>query len=340
MPRKKWDSKGMVMEISKRKIRAAAQAMSRVWILWVVHTVYPSMYFITVLWIGFKSDLEREDAKILIADVSICLYVVLLLAALVYYMIIYAPKARYADAMSLLHAAAHAARDANWYLDQCILGEDEYSRAELGKKLGPCVEAVAQAFTIVTGTRNRSYIKLLCGDEGQEALNYIQTFVRDSITTTDRQVQERDKDESNNHNVYKNTAYAAILEDGDRYFFSNDIRKMPKGYRSSSQKQHGQLPYKSRILLPIRYVRTASEMTQGQSDSQLKSGPRRGKVVTAGFLGVDTNSPGVYDEACDVELGLMVADVLFPVLKRSWIAEELMQRGKTEAPTAAHFLNT
>jgi hypothetical protein len=103
-------------------------------------------------------------------------------------------------------------------------------------------------------------------------------------------------------------------------------------YKSSSG-QDGKLPYRARILLPIRYTRTEAEMNQAQTASQLQSGHRKGQVVTAGFLGVDTDSPGLYDEMCDVQLGLIVADALFPVLKRSWLAEDATLRRSKQGPT-------
>jgi hypothetical protein len=323
------------MVFKKSAARTAWESLARIWVSLVVHVVYPSTVFLTLLWAGAKADLEHE--KVLIAYIALCVYVALLIALNAHYTLRYARKARYAEAMVSVHAAIHCIRDAGWYLDKCIWKEEKYSDDHLKDMLRPCTDAVAQAFSLVTGKTNRVFIKRLCSVEGQGVEgNYLETFCRDSVSAAAN--RDMDRNEGYQHTIYKNTAFRHIISRGQRYFFSNDVLAM-NDYESTFQElfPDKKLPYRARIVFPIRYVRTEREMAPNIDANTKEEGRKsvmKAKIVTAGFLGVDTKSPNAYEEAGDVELGLAIADALFPILKRSWVIQGMIPSVDGEAHDA------
>jgi hypothetical protein len=124
--------------------------------------------------------------------------------------------------------------------------------------------------------------------------------------------------------VHKNTSYHEVLSGGKDFFFSNNLPKLGDLYLNTSKElcPDGKLSYKACIVLPIRYTRTEDEVGDSASES---------KVLTLGFLAVDTNCVDAYDELYDIELGGIVADALFPVLWRSEIAKDILHRNRAVA---------
>ena len=315
----------------------------------VAHVLYPTLIFCYVFIEGIK--VNPDDSRIFVSYVCLCIYVLVLLG-LVWWTTAQSEQklreaearseqklreagaqneentrnARYAQAVKHIHGATHRVRDASRYLDRCLAGEVDYESATLKDLLKPCMDSVSRAFTVVTGVSNRASIKLLSPrdsdgvkeldssrdiDSSQEHLvNHVRTFCRDSVSATD--FFDMDKEERDQHKVNANTAYHEILYCNKVYFLSNNVQAMGDHYHSTGY-PNGKLPYKARIVLPIRYVLTDREMHSPVSSES--------RIIMVGFLSVNANEIDVYREPYDVELGLAIADALFSVLKRAKIAD-------------------
>jgi hypothetical protein len=149
------------MEVNMRTAREVWQSVTRMWVVYVVHVVYPSLGVVGFIWGGAKAG--ANDPRVLASYIALCVYVLLLMATTAYIAAKFSRKARYAQATSCIHAAIHRLRDANWYLERCISGEVSYEKAHLQKLLQPCLGSVAKAFTLVSSSTNRACIKVLGG---------------------------------------------------------------------------------------------------------------------------------------------------------------------------------
>lgn len=338
------------MSYFERCFEVVRYAMSQS-LSWLAHIVYPTLLVCYVFFVGLK--VNSDDPRILVSYISLCAYVLFLLVQLWWLNTESERKtreaearheakmretetrndqrmreldtcheqnarnARYAEAMSCVHGAIHRVRDATRYLDRCIAGEVDYEVADLKDLLKPCMDSVAKAFTVVSGTSNRASIKLLDGPEEHHVVDHVRTFCRDSVSARD--FFDRDKDEGHRHKVNGNTAYHEILYGHKPYFFENDLQSLG-GHYHTTQYPDGKLPHRARIVLPIQYVRT---------DLEMRAAPSQPKILTLGFLSVNANATNVYREPYDVELGLAIADALFSVLKRAELAHDLLRRSNS-----------
>ena len=301
----------------------AWRVMARLWTHFLAEVLYPTLLVIYLIGVGLHAN--KDDPRVFVAYVGLFVYVLLLLIQVWYLTYKYGRDSRYAGAVSSIQQAALRARDAAAYLEQCNDGDAKYEVAELKSLLTPCMDAVAQAYSIVTGTRNRACIKLFGGVKGESepSLDHVRTFCRDSLSTKD--AFDVDKQERDLHKVRKNSSYEEILYNGQQYFFCNDWRRLGKLYKNSSKGRYPknqELPYKAHITLPIRSPKTYAADTSNQEED----------VSTLGFLGIDTDTPDRYREPRDVELGMIIANALYVVLKRSWDAAQEAKRRNSGAP--------
>ena len=227
-------------------------------------------------------------------------------------------KSRYAEAMVCIQAAVHAARDATWQLSRAIEHGAPYSESEFLKTVQCVLNATANAYGIVTGTRNRACIKILGPATGSM---YLKTFARDGISAM--QCAEQDGQEGERHTVLGNTDFQVVLVDGHRYFLHNNLAKAARGglYRNTSSAVAKEPPknYMATIVFPIRFMVTAphKEGVQEQPPEAIY-----------GVLAIDARARGSYSERYDVDMGMIVADALFSLFHQ-W---EMIKRIRTEPP--------
>ena len=283
------------------------------WVNWV-HLAYILVVLGMYTYEGFFGTHENKEKIIYF---GLYIYVILLLGIFVYYAISssrqyaqiynthYIPherRARYAEAMRSIRDAVLRLNEANIYLHRCIKEEADYEPAMLKDFMRSALDAVAQAFAIVTGTRNRVCVKVLSGQKGSE---YTKTFSRDNLSHLESSANDRDKDEKRTNTVNDNTAFLLIIQGKRPYFFSNNLERYPN-YDNTSKDKNGKLPYKSTIVCPIGYAQMPA------SDAQ---------KPLLGLLAVDSNVTDMYDERYDIPLLELVAGAVFSVLSRWELAE-------------------
>ena len=282
------------------------------WVNWL-HLAYILVVLGMYSYEGFFGTHENKEKVIYF---GLYLYVVLLFGIFVYYAISssrqyaqiynthYIPherRARYAEAMRSIRDAVLRLSEANIYLHRCIKEEAEYEAALLQDLMRSALDAVAQAFAVVTGRRNRVCIKVLSGPKGE----YTKTFSRDNLSHSESGPKDRDKDEKRTNTVNDNTAFLLIIRGNRPYFFSNDLERYPN-YENTSKDKNGRLSYKSTIVCPIGCAQPPV------SDA---------RKPLLGLLAVDSDVTDMYDERYDIALLELVAGAVFSVLSRWELAE-------------------
>jgi|GEM_PF-3329111 len=220
---------------------------------------------------------------------------------------------RYTDTTLYTHYVNHIIRD---YLFELQLG---YERP-LSDLLKDILNNTANCFSLITGSKCRSSLKELKNDLT------IDTICRDSYSGSNINIKKKfSKIKLSENTDFYNLWYS--LEGCSRYFISNDLIKLFKlgKYKNSSFSLYGSipkekkflglflkinnwsLPYKSTIVLPIRYVGAfkppeKKQKTKIDNDSDWN---------IWGFLCIDANKKNAFDTVYAPELGATFADILF-----------------------------
>src|SRR5690606_30702513 len=120
---------------------------------------------------------------ILLIAVS-CAFVILLLVT-IFNAYSNGHKARYAEAQSLLASAVSSLKDLAHHLDWCLSDQHgtTYNEKSLKGDLRVSLNALSQAFTLVTGVRCRATIKIVGADDfNAPEKAYVVTLARDEIS--------------------------------------------------------------------------------------------------------------------------------------------------------------
>jgi len=275
------------------------------WFEWF-HVVYASIVIVSAFSNIWPSEAETRELLLLVAFL---IYFVVLLVFLILFTFKFSRKSRYAEATKCLHSALHSARDAYHYLDWCKSEDHEkivFDEERLCAYMKTTLTSIADAFTIVSGVRCRSSIKVL-GQNSQGQL-FVKTLARDEVSQVE--CQKKDSVETTSHLVSLNTDFSEITEGNLDYFYVGDLTKY-LNYTNTSMKKHDSmksekwtLPYKSTIVWPIRYVYIKSEVENGTGTHE----------DLYGFLTLDSSSVNSFIKRYDVQMGALLADSLFPVL--------------------------
>lgn len=302
--------------------------------LW--HRVLESIHYLYILVIIFSTlfnafYLENKSILAYILIIIICIsYVVLCFSyikqsegyAKVMEENIHARKsAKYADAMEQVHNSVHYARDAYRYLEACQNLDDNgdilnFEKQRFKLLLTNSLDAYSEAFTLVTGFSNRASIKVIGkGERNDISSHYAKTLARDSLSKKERQKQ--DDIEANQHLILNNTDYKQIFE-GKDYCLRNNLPEEGDSYENTSfpvgkniyTEQNWPLPYRSTIVLPIRYVLSRDDLPD---NNNLVDKKRGGTLY--GFLTIDCDKTNVYDGNSSIQMAAIVADSLFPIMQ-------------------------
>lgn len=220
-------------------------------------------------------------------------------------------KARYAEALGSIHASQHVARDLYRHLDWCS-GKNHpdnkvFEHAHVKNELVRVLTSLSQAFSIVSGFKCRTSIKILQSPENSKdfASIHVITLARDLGSL--ESCRDRDSKEGKLHLLMHNTDFCSIIERAQSYFICNDVINS-EHYQNSSFKLCPDMPrYRSTVVWPIRYVYKANEIATANQDQDVY-----------GFLTVDSFSEAAFNDRYDVDLGAAVADSLFPVMHLYW----------------------
>lgn len=274
-------------------------------------SLFASFATIIALIVAIFNVTDKATLSVMYAG-ELSLFSLFLMGYVIYQEYRFSRKARYAEATYSIHSCVHFLRDYQFDLER--LREP----VECKRALSKVVTALANAFSLVTGTHCRACIKTLeIRDISQEQFKkmtdpqerfkhlYVTTFCRDEVTTTKRADNLTD---NYAHHVVGNTDFRDLYLNAEkRIFFCNDLQACGGTYQNSSTQAlsaAGQkLPYRSTIVWPIRKLAYAQD--KGEIDKQ--------DII--GFLCVDSARRKVFRNDYDLEMGAIVADTLFVFLK-------------------------
>lgn len=282
----------------------------------------------TIVSIFTTSETVRETFVMVVLVV----YMIILLIVLGFMTYTLGSKARYAEATKFMHQAQHKARNAYHYLEWCY-ADRQYHKLDLDKfagQMGDVLSSACMAFTMVTGAACRMSIKTLGHDPAlDEALMpgfFVKTLARDGGSA--EQCKVADAREGHLHRVAANTDFRLILEGKKDYYFKGDLTKAQEyenSKRAAGNGQHWDLPYRSTIVWPIRYVMTPTELDMRNQRAKAAGEVRNLAPDAAipaldqeiyGYLTVDCNARNVFSERYDVQFGAALADSLFAVFSQ------------------------
>jgi hypothetical protein len=294
--------------MSSSKKPTIVERLQDSWVHWS-HAAYVTVVLGTSF---FYTGPEKAEWGHKVALIAIASYFVVLLLFLFWFIHMYSRKARYAEAMRLVHSSVHDIRDIAGYLERCVRRTDSFSPAVLKGALQGCLDAAAMAFSMVTGARCRVCIKVVGGTSESSA--YVTTACRDKLSEQEKDCKARDTKEGASHLISQNSDFNYLVYGGNSYYLNGDIQGS-HGYMNSSKSFYkDKLPYRSAIVLPIRRTFAVS------SDTTLDRAP---EVV--GFLCIDSHSRFSFTEKYDVQMGAILADALCPILEW-WIRLERKTR--------------
>ena len=214
----------------------------------------------------------------------------------------------YGRALPIINDGFSQVHDA---MRECL--DDQDIPLKVGKSVcETLVSRVAEAMSLVAGTRCSAAIKVLARDVGANKA-YAVTFARSENTRRKRcSVDGPDY----KHYIDDNTDFRQILENistyQGRFFFANHLSLL-YGYTNTSFKTYGKphsnvilrvlwwpLPYKSSIVVPI-----CPDIAEKKREDLL-----------AGFLCIDARRPGAFRRNFDTDLLVGVADGVYNLLRR------------------------
>jgi len=232
-------------------------------------------------------------------------------------------KEKYANVQEDIHGIQHVIRDQMTILKlmEDLSIEDRKLHAHIVRaNLQECLNRLAAIFTLLTGTKCRSTIKMIePGASTDQPVVF--TFMRDVDSERFFDSDDRARRDSGADLLADNTDFSVVFgESGERWFFCNDlpsrtnyrnsrdpnlIHRNLSGWRGLGNLWHPvdwNLPYRANIVWPIR---------QKQIKADLGS-----EFRFVGFLTIDSNHRGVFDVKFDPHLGASVADSLYYMLIR------------------------
>jgi hypothetical protein len=263
-----------------------------------VHLVYALAIICSIYFVDAN---EAKEWKVKVAYIALFVYFGILLFVLAYFIKSYARKARYAEAMVSMHGIAHCLRDVNLFLDDSIKDPSKYNAIQFKKLIQDVLNTVVGGCNITSAVNNRACIKLLSGPQDKP---FVVTWLRDS--QSEQRYGSHDKYEADRHTVDANTSYRMIVRSGRRFFFCPNVLKY-NDYDNSSVSNGNikELPYRSVMVLPIRY----QTKNEGASNGEIPA-----KIY--GFLAVDSMARSAYSERFDIEMLAVACDTLFIVFDK------------------------
>lgn len=226
------------------------------------------------------------------------IYILLLAITLVWREIAYARKARYAEASTHIHDCAHHLRDA------LISAQQPVPERNLSERvLRDALIAFSDAFSLITGANCRACIKTLVAinDPAERTTEFaVETLVRSSTST------KSSADEPTP--IADNTDFEMLFKCESRYYICNDLTR-EDGYKNSHWPaepdkrrefiRKREYKYVATIVWPIRAPAT-----------------REGRPEVIGYLCIDALTRGIFEPRYDIQLGAVIADTLYPLLRR------------------------
>lgn len=233
---------------------------------------------------------------------------------------------RYAQATLYTHYISHIIRDSLSEKEN-----DDFSDTKI--VLQKIVDSISNCYSLLTGKQCRCTIKEL-----NEDLT-VKTVVRDTISKNRMHlchIQDKEEHHLDDNTDFYNLWYS--LYGCSRYFYCDNLINLYKTnkYKNSSFKILGKpdiipffsyfsyvkkwrLPYKSTIVLPVRYF---SEFKPPEKPDERCINPHKRDYPHWkfwGFLCIDCNSRKIFDSEFSPELGAAFSDILYIYLTQTKI---------------------
>lgn len=278
------------------------------WFEWF-HAVYATIV-IAVAFTQLSGTTEKEKIFLWLFGG----YFFVLLVYLVFDTYRFSRKARYAEANHFIHDALHTARDAYHYLEWCLSKEklESFEKARFQGYIVRFLTSTSTAFSLVSATKCRASLKVIGkNDSGAE---YISTLARDQVSL--EMCREMDEREGKNTKVDENTDFHLIVRQEINYFFNGNLPACDNYLNSNKSKyeagkgavKNWSLPYRSTIVLPVRYVWKCKEKIAAGKKEEEKC------QDIYGFLTVDSSAKNAFSERFDVQVGALLADAIFSIM--------------------------
>lgn len=223
-----------------------------------------------------------------------------------------ARKEKYANISRIMSAVSNQSKELSLKLTNA-LNSDVSPSPELlmgaVDVISHILDDVVGIFSLLTGTRCRAALKVIGRDEGQV---WAHALARDRMSAANCAHSDKDRNERKFDLIEQNIDFEILYDDKKDdvgYYFNNNMLKSE--YYSTSLRYHQEsstshvwksadgkdwpLPYRSAIVWPIR------------QDVNSTVSPR----LFYGFLAVDSESRGVFEERWDSAIGNTIAHQLF-----------------------------
>lgn len=208
-------------------------------------------------------------------------------------------RARYAEGVRVLAEVFERVGEAYHFVQ--ALDPDRFEDGSVLAMLKQAVKATAETFSKVTGVSCRAVVKWL--DEPPVSGRLDEWLVWDFLRSDRRVKRAAVRDV-----VVNNSDFKAIVELGQPYFLGNDLPatflkgEYENSHWTEDDVRAGNIAYQSAIVAPIgRFPDNPNDPDDDAGD-------------LVGFLCIDSNTVGAFDEDADVPLALALANGLFPVL--------------------------
>lgn len=205
----------------------------------------------------------------------------------------------------------------NWdnpYGDAILLLRDAFAAIhELRKMKSPSSKELIETLTFVCGKikeifdKKTNYpcstcIKVVKDDSTIGVKTELITLCRDPKTKSNRKRIAIDKQTDLQNVIFKNTRFLNFFnflgQEKGKFYMNNNLINT-NGYTSVTLEYHGELPYKSEIVVPI---------------SPLNCNHTQEKPLLYGFLCVDSDGVDIFNDKYDVGLLQGVADGIFDII--------------------------
>jgi hypothetical protein len=261
--------------------------------------------------------IESQDGIHLAANIYLATLFFVVIGLAAYRQWVSIRKERYANIAPLLHHIFHQIRDLNTYIrtkEPTGGGAAQYQQFSDNCKImfGRILDQVSSVFRSLTSTHCRASIKLTY--EKNNKL-YVYTLTRDQGSFQKCWKMDNDRVGRDHDPLDKNIQFAKLFSDSEEiwHYVCNDLTR-DKDFRATSltayapdyatrtprtffSREGWPLPYKSTITCVIR--QPPFDMNRSLPSEVL------------GFLTVDSESRGVFEERWDAQIMFAVADALY-----------------------------
>jgi hypothetical protein len=266
-----------------------------------------------------------QDALSVCANVYVVATAVLAISLTAYRQYISIRKEKYANISSNMHSVFHHIRNLYTLIDnkEPTNGTEEQYQdfiEECKSIFTIILDQLCVVFISLTSTHCRACIKVVYKIDSDA---YVYTLTRDQNSKSKCYQTDNKRLKDNHDPLEQNRTFAELFSDANQkwHFICNDLTSLA-GFHSTSvtayQPEYAtstplrHLPWRSSNEWPLPYRSTIACVIGQGPFARCDNLPTH----VAGFLTVDSESRGVFEDRWDVQLMFSVADAIYPVIIR------------------------